>query len=149
MVCRKPSQPRRRGAVAVETAICLSLLLSLVFGVFEFSRLLMVRNLVNNAAREGCRYAIANNTSTTISSDVQAIATRYMIGQTFGFTNLTVSVTGTHQGVSTPVNNLAAGDLVTVEVSGTFNFLNIIPLIRMNPSFPMESSVIMACEGAM
>ena len=44
---------------------------SFVFGVFEYARLFMDWNLLNNAAREGCRYALANNTSTTISTDVQ------------------------------------------------------------------------------
>ena len=39
-----------------------------VLGVFEYSRLLMDWNLLNNAAREGCRYALANNTSTTINT---------------------------------------------------------------------------------
>ena len=28
----------------------------------------------------------------------------------------------------TPVNNLAAGDLITVTVSGTYKFMNIIPI---------------------
>ena len=34
----------------------------IVLRVFEYSRLLMDWNLLNNAAREGCRYALANNT---------------------------------------------------------------------------------------
>ena len=41
-----------------------------IMGVFEYGRLLMDWNVLNNAAREGCRYALANNTSTTISTDV-------------------------------------------------------------------------------
>ena len=41
-----------------------------IFGVFEYGRLLMDWNVLNNAAREGCRYALVNNTSTTISTDV-------------------------------------------------------------------------------
>ena len=97
-------------------------LLSLIFGIFEFSRLLMDWNLLNNAAREGCRYAVVNNTSTTISTDVQTTVTNFMAGQTTAFSNFTVTVSGTHQGVATPVNNLTAGDLVTVTVSGTYKF---------------------------
>jgi Flp pilus assembly protein TadG len=149
MVIRKLSKSQRKGAVMVETAIVLSLFLSLIFGIFEFSRVLMVRNLLDNAAREGCRYAIANNTSTTISSDVQTVVSTFMAGGTMGLTNFTVSVTGTHQGTSTAVNSLTAGDLVTVAVSGTFKFMNIVPLYRMPTSFTMSSSVIMVCEGGM
>jgi len=147
MVIRKLGLPRRRGTVAVETALVLILMTSLVFGVFEFSRLLLDWNLLNNAAREGCRYAIANNTSATISTDVQTIVTTFMAGQSTSFSNFTVTVSGTHQGVTTPVNNLTAGDLLTVTVSGTYKFLNIIPYVKLPSSFSITSAVIMGCEG--
>jgi Flp pilus assembly protein TadG len=149
MVIRKAGGNRRRGNVIIETPVVLIPVLSLIFGVFEYSRLMMDWNLLNNAAREGCRYAIANNTSTTISTDVQTRVTTFMAGQTTSFTNFTVSVTGTHQGVSTPVNNLSAGDFVTVTVSGTYNFMNIIPLAKMPSSFVLKSAVIMGCEGGL
>jgi Flp pilus assembly protein TadG len=149
MVIRKPGGNRRRGNVLIETPVVLIPVLSLIFGVFEYSRLMMDWNLLNNAAREGCRYAIANNTSTTISTSVQALVTTFMAGQTTNFTNFTVSVTGTHLGVSTPVNNLSAGDMVTVTVSGTYKFMNIIPLAKMPTSFVLKSAVIMGCEGGL
>lgn len=147
MVIRKLRAVKRRGAVAVETALVMIMTTSLVFGVFEFSRLFLDWNLLNNAAREGCRYAIVNNTSTTISTNVQTVVTSFMAGQTTSFSNFTVTVTGTHLGVSTPVNNLTAGDLVTVTVSGTYKFMNIIPVIKLPSTFTITSSVIMGCEG--
>jgi Flp pilus assembly protein TadG len=149
MVLRKLRAGRRSGKVITETAFILIPLTSLIFGVFEFSRFFMDWNLLNNAARTGCRYAIANNTSTTISTDVQSLVTTYMAGQTSSFSNFTVTVSGTHGGVSTPVNNLSAGDLVTVAVSGTYKFMNIIPVVKMPSSFVMKSSVIMGCEGGL
>ena len=149
MVIRKSRGKRRRGNLMIETPIILIPFLSLIFGVFEYSRLMMDWNLLNNAAREGCRYAIANNTSTTISTNVQTLVTTFMAGQTTSFTNFTVSVTGTHQGVSTPVNNLSAGDMVTVTVSGTYKFMNIIPLAKMPTSFVLKSAVTMGCEGGL
>ena len=72
---RKRAGRRRPGAVVVETAVIMILLTSLVFGIFEYGRLIMDWSLLNNAAREGCRYALVNNTSTTISTDVQAVVT--------------------------------------------------------------------------
>jgi Flp pilus assembly protein TadG len=117
------------------------------FGVFEYGRLLMSWNLLNNAAREGCRYALANNTSGTIDTDVQTLATTCMGGQDTNFSGFTVTVTGTHQGVSTPVNNLVAGDLITVTVSGSYQYMNVIPLVKM-PTSTLTSSVTMVCEGA-
>jgi Flp pilus assembly protein TadG len=148
MVIGKLRVSRRRGSVMVETALVLSLTLSFVFGIFEYSRLLMDWQLLNNATREGCRYAIANNTDPTISTDVTTIVTTYMAGQTASFSNFTVAVTGTHLGVSTPVNNLTAGDMVTTTVSGTFKFMNIIPLKKMT-TLSITSAVIMVCEGGL
>jgi len=147
MVVRKLDNRSRRGAAALETALVMISATSLVFGVFEFSRLFMDWNLLNNAAREGCRYAIVNNTSTTISTGVQTTVTNYMAGQSTSFSNFTVSVSGTHNGVATAVNSLIAGDLLTVSVSGKYKFMNIIPLIKMPTTFTLTSSVIMRCEG--
>ena len=149
MVIRKHRSRERRGAVAAEAAIVLIPVVSLIFGVFEYSRLLMDWNLLNNAAREGCRYAVVNNTDPTISTDVQTTVTNFMSGQSNAFNNFTVTVTGTHQGVATAINNLTAGDMVTVSVSGTYKFLNIIPLVKMPTSFTITSAVIMGCEGGL
>lgn len=149
MVTRKLHNRRRRGAVAAEAAIVLIPVISLIFGVFEYSRLLMDWNLLNNAAREGCRYAVVNNTSTTISTDVQTTVTKFMSGQSAAFSSFNVTVSGTHQGVATAVNNLTAGDMVTVSVSGTYKFMNIIPLVKMPTSFTITSAVIMGCEGGL
>jgi Flp pilus assembly protein TadG len=147
MIVRKVRHRPRRGAVAIETALLMIPMISLLFGVFEFSRLFMDWNLLNNAAREGCRYAIVHNTDTTISTDVQTAVANFMSGETASFSNFTVTMSGTHQGVATAVNNLTAGDLIIVTVSGTYKFMNIIPLVKLPASFTITSSVIMGCEG--
>src|SRR5208283_2764611 len=98
MVIRRLHGGRRRGAVLVETSMVIGLVAMIVFGVFEYARLLMDWNLLNNGAREGCRYALANNTSTTISTSVQNLVTSFMAGETKNFSNFTVSVSGTHLG---------------------------------------------------
>ena len=147
MLIRRLQGGPRRGAVLIETSVIIGLVAMLVFGVFEYARLLMDWNLLNNAAREGCRYALANNTSTTISTSVQNIVTNYMAGETKNFSNFTVTVSGTHLGVSTPVNNLQPGDPITVTVSGTYKFMNIVPFIKMPTSLVITSGVTMLCEG--
>lgn len=48
---------RRLGIAAVEMALCLPFILAILFGILEFYRLTQIKNLFNNAAREGCRYA--------------------------------------------------------------------------------------------
>jgi Flp pilus assembly protein TadG len=138
----------RPGLTAVETALVLIPLTMFVFGIFEYGRFLMDWNLLNNAAREGCRFALANNTDTSISTEVQNTVTTFMAGQDGNFNNFTVSVSGTHNGVATSVNNLVAGDMITVTVSGNYRFLKVIPLVNMPTTLSMSSSVTMVCEGA-
>lgn len=58
----------RRGVSAPELAISASILVFFVFGIIEFSRLGMAAQLLTNAAREGCRVAVIQNTAT---SDIQ------------------------------------------------------------------------------
>ena len=94
----------------------------------------------------GCRYALANNTSSTIASDTTTMVTggtlangtvvpNRMAGQnTAAFTSFTVTVSGVHNGVTytgNGVNTLVAGDMITVTVTGTYNFMNIIPFLHM------------------
>ncbi|TFD25470.1 TadE/TadG family type IV pilus assembly protein [Cryobacterium lyxosi] len=58
----KRSKPGERGAAAVEFALILPILLLLVLGLVEFSRVFNVQISLSNAAREGARVmAIENN----------------------------------------------------------------------------------------
>jgi Flp pilus assembly protein TadG len=138
----------RRAATIPETTFILIPLLACLLAIFEYGRFLMDGTLLDNAAREGCRYALVNNTSTTISTDVQNQVRGYMAGRDASFTTFTISVSGTHNGAATAVNNLTPGDLITVTVSGTYPFLNIIPFYRAPSTLNMSSSVTMVCEGA-
>ncbi|MFL5340907.1 MAG: TadE/TadG family type IV pilus assembly protein [Gemmataceae bacterium] len=137
-------QSRRRAATALETVVVVIPVVLFMFGVFQYGRLLMDWNVLNNAAREGCRYALVNNTSATVASDVDAVITTRMGGEKKSFTTWSVTVSGTHLGVDTPVNSLVPGDLVTVTVSGKYKFINLpIP----TPIMTMTSAVTMVCEG--
>ncbi|HEV3230764.1 MAG TPA: TadE family protein [Candidatus Dormibacteraeota bacterium] len=53
----------RRGQAMVETALAAPLLLLLVFGLYDFSRLIQANTTVAEAAREGARQAAANQDS--------------------------------------------------------------------------------------
>lgn len=137
---------RRRGGTIVETAIVLIPLIMIMMGILEYGWLLLNWNLLNNAAREGCRYALVNNTATTISADVTSVVTTRMGGRQVSFNNFTVTVSGTQNGAATAVNNLSPGDWITVTVSGDYKFLNVIPFVP-RPSLTMTSAVTMLCEG--
>jgi len=64
-----PKQNRRgdtraRAAAIVEFAVVTPLLLVMVFGIIEYGYVFMVRQTLTNAAREGCRVAILQTTTT-------------------------------------------------------------------------------------
>ena len=158
MLVRKLRKDRRWGASAVETALVLIPLTMFLFGVLEFGRLLMNWSILNEAAREGCRYALANNTDTNIQSDAKAKVLAYMGSLNGNFNNgsgVTVNVTGysltvsgstyTYVSVSN-VNNLVPGQFIQVQVFGQFNFMDIIPFVHM-PPVTLQSNATMVCEG--
>ena len=67
-----PAGRRRRGGVTlVESTLLLSIFLLFLFGVFEYSRLLMILHVTTNATRSGARHATVNvdKTSTFVTAD--------------------------------------------------------------------------------
>lgn len=54
---KRLNKDNRRGAVAVEAAVTLPLLIGLVFGIWEVGRMVQVNEILVNAAREGARVA--------------------------------------------------------------------------------------------
>ena len=52
------SHRRERGAAIVEFAVVLPLLLTVLFGIIEYGWIFMVRQTLQNAAREGCRLMV-------------------------------------------------------------------------------------------
>jgi Flp pilus assembly protein TadG len=76
---------RSTGQALVEFPLVLPILLLLVLGIVEFSRVWMVKQVITNAAREGARAGSAAGATT---ADVQATVTTYLdvagLGQGYG-----------------------------------------------------------------
>ena len=70
----KRSKPGERGAAAVEFALILPILLLLVLGLVEFSRVFNVQISLSNAAREGARVMAIKNDSGLARSAATAAA---------------------------------------------------------------------------
>ena len=68
--------PHSRGAAAVEMAFIAPVFFLLVFGLIEFSRMVMVQQALTNAARSGARKAALSTTQN--SSDVDAAVRDYL-----------------------------------------------------------------------
>ncbi|MFO0902865.1 MAG: TadE/TadG family type IV pilus assembly protein [Pirellulales bacterium] len=62
---------RRRGAAALEFALILPVFLTLVLGMIELGRIVMVLQSLTYASREGCRIAVLDgSTSSAVTSRV-------------------------------------------------------------------------------
>jgi Flp pilus assembly protein TadG len=93
MIASTPRRAGRGGTTLVETAVVLSVAIFLLFSVYEYGRYVMMQQLMENAAREGARFAIAHTGDMT-TADVQAQVTTYMCGLDGQLSGYTVSVTG-------------------------------------------------------
>jgi Flp pilus assembly protein TadG len=104
-----PTRPRRAAAV-VEFAVVAPLLFALVLGIIEFGRAMMVLELLNNAARAGCRAGVLSGSSNT---DVNSAITTALTGSGVNSPSTTIDVNGSQADVSTA----QTGDTISVTVS--------------------------------
>lgn len=94
-----------RGAAAVEFALVLPVLLLLVFGLMEFSRLYNVQISLSNAAREGARVMAIEKDPAIARSAASAAAP-----------SVTPAITGSQIAIS-PNSSCEAGDTVNVRIT--------------------------------
>ena len=120
---------REDGNVIIETAIMISILLVLVFGILDFGRAMYVENQLVSAAREAARGAAAYMPSGSTAPSVASTATTIAINrfQPFGSSVLTsgnVTVTCS----SGDCTNASGGSL---KVALTYSFTWITPVWRL------------------
>jgi Flp pilus assembly protein TadG len=128
------SRERDRGAVAVEFALLLPVLLLLIFGVIDFGRALNAQVTLAQAAREGARLAALNQAN--VVGRTQAAAT--------GLSNVSVTVvTSCPPGAGPGVN-------ATVRVSYSFAFVTPIGAIAsMFGGSSLGSPLTLTAQGVM
>lgn len=150
----RPTNPRtRRGATLVETAFVISIFLMFLFGIFEYGRFVMTRQLMENAAREGARWAIANTyngTAAQVRNVVDArlgVARNQLVGYTPATSILVYAADSNGNAISGVAwNDAAFGEYIAVEVVGTYQ--PVLPnLLRMNTSFTVRAKSIMSSEA--
>ena len=107
---------RRRGASVVEFAIVAPLLFLFILGIFEFGRMVMVEQFLTNAAREGARRGILEQTT---ASEVQAVVTDYLTGGAISGATVTVS--------PDQLTEVGFGDPVSVSISVPYDQVSWLP----------------------
>jgi Flp pilus assembly protein TadG len=80
----------RRAVAAVEFAVCLPLILTLLLGIWEVGRMIEIQQILHNAAREAGRQAA---TGQLTNSDVQDVVVDYLSVAGLPTTNVVVTVT--------------------------------------------------------
>jgi Flp pilus assembly protein TadG len=107
-----PRTRRRSGAAAVEFALLAPLVAVIVVGMIETSRGLMVKGILSDAARKGCRTGIQPaTTNAAITADVNDILTNNQINSADA--TITILVNGAQVDASTAQQN----DQISVKVS--------------------------------
>jgi Flp pilus assembly protein TadG len=129
------------GGSLVESGISISLLLMIIFGIIDFSRVLYSYHFVSSAAQQGARYAIvrgadwpsscASATSYSCQASTANIKTYVQSLASMGITAANVVVTptwpqqtvnGATTGCNTTATQADQGCVVKVQVSYTFHF---------------------------
>jgi Flp pilus assembly protein TadG len=116
---------KRRGAAAVEFAVVLIPLMTIIMGIIESGRLTSVETIIANAAREGARLGVMSGstigTSTsTGSSEVNYRVREYLDAAAVPSSAATITVTDLDQPSISDLTQANAGDRIQVTVSIPF-----------------------------
>lgn len=117
---------RKRGQALVEFALVFPLLLLMVFGIIDAGRLIYTYNTVANAARNGARVAIVNQSTSGTDTCDTTVATAYPVGCAIssgtglGLTAADVSVAYHDPTDTTACTGFSIGCIAVVDVTGRF-----------------------------
>lgn len=129
---------RERGAMLMELALLLPLLVLIVMLVLEGSRLVRTHQVLNNAAREGARLSVQQENSGNtpdIASEVVTYATQNGVPITTG--NVTINQAAT---IPTPSGISMSASVVTVNYTYTMNYLSVFAWLGVPTTFPLQGS---------
>lgn len=146
--------PQRHGGAILESAIVLPLLLLFLLGIMEYGRYILFLQVVTNAARDGCRYAVTHTQPVTLggsttgnaTSNVTAEVTSFLAGQQLTGQNIQVyqsDSAGNNIGTWT---GATPGQYVCVQITGNFQ-LTVPKLLSFPGSIPVTAQSVMICEG--
>ncbi len=115
----------RKGAMALEFALVVPILLSVVLGIIDFGRTIMAMDLLNNVARQGARIgALAGKTDSDITKAVDnALSAAALPARGSSATVVTITVNDASVDAGTAVTD----DQITVKVGAPVGSLSWLP----------------------
>jgi Flp pilus assembly protein TadG len=131
------NRTKRRGSAIVEFAVIAPLFVLLIFAMIEFGRMIMVKQILTNAAREGARLAVVSGTT---DQNVLDKVSTYMTNAGIGSTTQTVSPS---------LTSAETGDSITVTVSVPYKDVAWLPvdILKWGKDTVLKASVVMRKEG--
>ncbi|MEO0529036.1 MAG: TadE/TadG family type IV pilus assembly protein [Planctomycetota bacterium] len=128
---------RRRGVAAVEFAVVAPIFFLVVLGIIEFGRMVMVQQVITNAAREGARIAVLDSATT---GRVTTRVNDYLSAANLG--GATVLVT------PNPPTSAGFDEPVTVEVRVPFSAVSALSRPFMSAATTLSAQSVMRRETA-
>jgi Flp pilus assembly protein TadG len=133
---------KRSGAAAVEFALAAPVILFMIAGALEFSRAIMVKEILHDAARKSCRTAIRiDRDNTAVTTDINDILNDNKIDATQA--TITILVNGVAADVKTAKKN----DQVSVKVSIPFSQVYWTTTIFLSGATVESETVVMWKQG--
>lgn len=126
----------QKGQALVELAFSLMLLLTIVFGIFEFGRAMYITNTFHNAAREGARRASVSPTTPLNIDDLTAHVKSSIPFDAVEIDNVAVDITP-----SSPLHGIS-----TITVTVTWPFKSVVPLIAQLDGIDLQGEASMLYE---
>ncbi len=140
------SNQKREAATIVEFAAVASVFVLIFFGIFEFCMAVYAYNIVEAAAREGCRYGVVNVTDTTMIADTQNTTKTFMCGLEkwpgYSCNVYLADSSGTNIGTATTAK---FGEYVCVDVQVTY--VPMTPGLGFLKTFTLRSKCSMGSEA--
>jgi Flp pilus assembly protein TadG len=136
-----PTRPmvQRAGVAAVEFAVIAPLLFLVVLGIIEFGRAMMTLEVLNNAARSGCRVGVLSGSD---NNAINAAVTNSLAAGSMSGATTTVQVNGVQADASTAVT----GDTITVSISISANSVSWLPVSQFLSGRTLSGAVSMRRE---
>jgi Flp pilus assembly protein TadG len=141
--------PRRRpgtqGAILIEAALVIFVLVLLTFGMIEFGFYVYVMHTTTGAARNGARTAIVSGSTQT---QVQSAVDTIMVGSGFTTSQYSVETDDKTAGTSNvDPSAIPMGHDVEVQVKATWSVIGISPMQLISGTQVIDSIVVMRKEG--
>ncbi len=137
----------RRGVTVVETAIVISACLLFMFAIFEYGRVIMIRQLLTNDTRETARYAIYN-TNTQPTPNLQTYFTGYLANQPLTITSFNAYQADPNSNYANigPWQNTPFGQPIVVQAQVSYSPL--FPTFKFLPNpVTLKDTATMYSEG--